>query len=68
MQGIFRMLYDFPRGLALALFFGFYLFLVFVMNIFVVIIETIVLRKMFYGSLRACFGASFLVHLYGSPQ
>lgn len=60
---LFATLYDFPGGLALALFVGFYLAIVIVINIFVVLIEALVLRKMNFGSLQACSLASFLMNL-----
>lgn len=63
MQGIFLTLYDFPAGLALAIFVGFNLFVVFIVNVFIVLIEGFVLRKMRYGTRLASFGVASLMNL-----
>ena len=61
MSNIFLALYDFSGGMALLI--GLSLFVVIIINASVVLIEAIVLRKMNFGSLIACFLVSFLMNL-----
>jgi hypothetical protein len=66
MHPISATLYDFPAGLAWAIFAGSSLFFVLIVNIFIIVIEAIVLRKMRYGSWLACTGAAFLMNMVSS--
>ncbi len=63
MPTIFATLYDFPLGALTSIFVGAYLLIVVAINIFVILIETLVLRKMNFGNLLACLLASFLMNL-----
>ncbi len=61
MDNIFLALYDFSGGMALLI--GLSLFVVIIINAIVVLIEAIVLKKMNFGSLMACFLVSSLMNL-----
>lgn len=63
MHTLFAALYDFPAGWALAIFVGFHLFEVIVINLLIIIIETVLLKIMKYGKWLSCFGASFFMNL-----
>ena len=63
MHTLFATRYDFPLGALVPIFVGTYLFIIIIINLFVIFIETIVLRKMNFGNLPACLLASFLMNL-----
>lgn len=63
MQNTLITLYDFPAGWALAMFVGFNLFVVFVINLLIVMIEAVILKAMHYGSWLSSLGTSFFMNV-----